>query len=239
MKKLLLLITAMLPFNKLRIAFYRWLCGYSISWDSKIGPFNWIEAESCRLESACIGIGNFVQSRRFEMTTGSELRRFNKIRYLDEMLLGEGATIVASNTFAGTRGNWSPYKRDERIAIGKDSIITKGHYIDASGGVVIGRDVTLAGSGIQVWTHGFDLKHTMIIAAVTIGDAVYIGSRSLLLQGIRITSGVSVGAGTIVSRSIDEPGFYVSSQLIRKSAAADYSCHEDAVESHGARYVRK
>ncbi len=239
MKKLALLITAMLPFNRARIACYRWLCGYDISWDSRIGPGNWLDAEQCQIKSARVGIGNLVQSRRLEMRSGSEIRRSNKIRYLESCVIGEGATIACGNTLAGTRGNWSPYKRDEKVILGRQSILTNGHYVDASCGVIIGDDVTLAGSGIQIWTHGFDLAHTMILAPVTIGNQVYIGSRSLVLQGVSISNGVSVGAGTVVSRSIDEPGFYVSSQLMRKAEAADYSRHEKVQVSSGARFVRR
>ncbi len=239
MKKIALLITPLLPFNKLRIACYRWLCGYRISWDSRIGPANWLEADECSISGAHIGFGNMIQVRRFTMAKGSEIRRGNKIRYLEEFAMAESAIVITDNTIAGTRGNWSPYKSCERFTLGAGSIITKGHYIDVSCGVTIGDDVTFAGSGIQVWTHGFDLKHTMILAPTVIGNNVYVGSRSLVLQGISIGDGVSVGAGTIVSKSIDEPGFYVSSHLMRKSEVTDYREHQNVVECNGARYVRK
>ncbi len=239
MKRLALLITLLLPFNKLRIACYRWLCGYDISWDSKVGPGNWLEVEECTICGARIGFGNLIQARRITMAAGSEIRRGNKFRYLEDVAIGPGATIVSDNTVAGTRGNWSPYKGCEKFTLGAGSIVTKGHYVDASCGVTVGDDVTFAGSGIQIWTHGFDLNHTMILAPVVIGNSVYIGSRSLVLQGVSVASDVSVGAGTVVSKSIDEPGFYVSSHLVRKADVSDYREHQNVVECNGARYVRK
>jgi tetrahydrodipicolinate N-succinyltransferase len=44
---------------------------------------------------------------------------------------------------------------------------------------------------------------------------VYIGARSLVSMGVRIANGAIVGAGTTVSKSLAEPGLYVSASTRR------------------------
>ncbi len=43
---------------------------------------------------------------------------------------------------------------------------------------------------------------------VTIGDRCWIGARAVVLAGVTICDDAVVAAGSVVTRSIDEPGMY-------------------------------
>jgi acetyltransferase-like isoleucine patch superfamily enzyme len=133
----------------------------------------------------------------------------------------------------------TPFKEHENITIGQNSIITVGHLFDLSDSIIVGDNVTFGGRGTEIWTHGFDLNHVKIQAAVEIGNNAYIGSRCLITQGVKICNDVSIGAGTVVPKSIEKPGFYISSQLLRKGDTGDYSQADNIIVHKEARFVRR
>jgi acetyltransferase-like isoleucine patch superfamily enzyme len=238
-RTLLLILISILPLNRLRILGYRLIFGYRISSDSSIGPLNLIDCRAVTMSGAAIGSCNVICADSFQAERGAEVRRFNRFRHLNRVVLREGAIIVGRNSFVGAVDGLSPYDRLRNLHIGRNSVITRSHAIDVTDTVRIGDDVTLAGSGIQIWSHGFDLNHVRVQAPVTIGNTVYIGSRSTILAGVDICDHVSIGAATVVSRAITEPGFYVSNQLLRKADAVAYTEHPDTTEYHGHRFMRR
>lgn len=239
LRRLLLITIAVLPFAVLRVLLWRLFFGYRISLSSRVGWLTWLDCQEVALEDAAIGPFNFIQCRRLDMKADSHIGRYNAIRMLNDFVLGAGATVVNHNRFFGTIPGLAPFKNYENVTIGPKSIITTHHLIDVSDSVAIGTDVTFAGSGIQLWTHGFDLDHVKIQAPVSIGSHVYIGSGAIILAGVEICDRVSVGAGAVVSSSIRETGFYVSSHLQRKSDLRGYGNLQQVVEFKGARFVRK
>lgn len=238
-KKVLAGLIAVLPGNLCRLVLYKGLVGYDISWDSRVGWGTVILANHVRLRRARIGVLNVIQCACFQMEEGSRMGRLNGIRMLHTFQLGPRAVLVNRNRFFGTRPGISPFKAEEQVSVGADSIITSQHSFDVSDGIRIGNDVTFGGSGSQVWTHGFDLDHVKIQAPVSIGNRVYLGSRCLVLGGVSICDNVSVGAGAVVSSPILESGFYVSSRLERKGDVPTFAADPRVIEHCGARFVRK
>ena len=55
---------------------------------------------------------------------------------------------------------------------------------------------------------------------IKIKSDVYLGARVILLSGVEIGSRVVVGAGAIVTKSLNEPGVYVGTpaRLVKKHA---------------------
>ncbi|NDP22192.1 MAG: hypothetical protein GZ091_14090 [Paludibacter sp.] len=186
-------------------------------------------------------INNFnrIICKELIMNEDSVIGKFNNIRFLKLVELKTSAIIRSKNAIIGTKDYFSPYANVFQFRMGESSLLTSNHYLDCSGQISIGSNVVLGGIGTEIWTHGFDNKRTMIVGDVTIGNNIYIGSKSLILQNVSICNDVSVGAGTIVSKSIEESGFYVSSYLIQKSDIADYSKHPNLINYEGARFVRK
>lgn len=80
-------------------------------------------------------------------------------------------------------------------------------YIDARGGVFIG-DRTFFGNGVMILSAGHSstpsIRREVLLAPVTIGSDVWIGSRALVLPGVTIGDGSVIGAGAVVTR--DVPG---------------------------------
>ena len=230
---------AIVPFAFLRHALYRLLFGYHISRGSHVGFGTILDCQECLISGGDIGWGNVIQANQFHMECGSQIGKLNTIRQCHSVHFSEDCAVVDRNKIIGTRPGISPFKEHESFVLGEKSIVTSGHHFDVSDTITIGREVTIGGNGCQIWTHGFDPNRIKIQAPVAVGDNVYIGSRSIIVQGVTICANVSIAAGTVVSKSIAEPGFYVSSQLTRKGDAPDYSKNQQIVEFKNARFVRK
>jgi acetyltransferase-like isoleucine patch superfamily enzyme len=233
------LIIALMPLGFMRLALYRLFFRYRISHGSHIGFGTVLDCQECLISGGIIGWGNVIQTGIFSMEYGSRIGKLNSIRNCHSVHLCEETIIVDRNKIIGTREGISPFKESESFQLGAKSIVTSGHHFDLSDTITIGEEVTIGGNGCQIWTHGFDPNRIKIQAPVNIGDKVYIGSRAIIVQGVTICPNVSVAAGTVVSKSITEPGFYVSSQLMRKGDVPDYSKNPEIVEFENARFVRK
>lgn len=232
-------MVAVTPFCRLRILLYRLFFGYRISFDSSIGFGNYLHLAQCEIKGARIGRFNDIRANRLSMAPGSIIDRLNRLNRVNNIELAAGARIMTRNRLVGTAPGLTPFKEHENFYLGEDSNITAAHLFDLSDSITVGSNVTFGGRGTEVWTHGFDLNHTKIQAPVIFEDDIYIGSQCIFIQGIKVSRRVSIGAGTVVAKSITEPGFYVSSQLMKKADIPDYSQADDIVTHNNARFVRK
>lgn len=242
MKFFLASIIAILPIRIVRIFFYRLFFKYQISYKAKLKPFNLICCNSLIIEknSGINGYFNLIKDiDKMTIKENAFIKSSNRFQNIHGCLLDNQVKIISKNKFLGTRKNISPYKKYENLLIGKNSIITSSHHFDLSDSIYFGKDVVFGGSGSQIWTHGFDLEHTKLQAPVNIGDNCYIGSRSLIMPGVSICDKVSIGAGTIISKTITESGFYTSSNLVKKSELRYYKREEEALEKDGFYFFRK
>lgn len=242
MKTLIAIAIAIVPFTCFRIFFYNTLLGYNISYTAKVFPLNFLLCNSLKVEGGggFYGYFNIIKDvNKFNIGKNAKVRSFNRFQNFDTCTLQEDALIVSKNEFFGTSKNISPFKDYENIVIGSKTIITRGHSFDLSDEIIIGKDVTFGGSGIQVWTHGFDLEHTKIQASVRLGDNCYVGSRSLIMPGVQVCDSASFGAGTIVSKSVIESGFYTSSNLVKRTDLKYYKENEEVAEKNGSFFYRK
>ena len=238
MRFLSILISCM-PLNILRIFLYRKILNYQIDYSSKISMFNLISCNKFVGKKIKIGILNRIVVDQMYCEEGVVIKNLNRFLFVRKITLRTNATICSSNSFIGTRDFFSPYEDTFQIVIGKDTIITNSHYFDCASKITIGNNVVFGGRNTEVWTHGFDSNRIMILGDVFIGNDIYIGSGCKILQGVIIHDKVTIGAGAIISKSIRESGFYVSSQLIRKSNIADYSKHPNLINYNGSGFIRK
>lgn len=223
-KKICSIIIGCLPFNFFRIFLYRLVLGYKISYDTHIGWANIICCDSVSINKGKIGNFNRIQCNSLILDNNAEIRKLNLIRLVNIFHMFEESGVISRNSFIGFFVPWYKDKEDCNIIIGKKSLVTINHSIDATRQVEIGDNVVFGGKNTQIWTHGFDIERNMVTGSVTIGniDGVYIGSRCTICQGVSICDRVVIGAATCVSKSITESGFYVSSTLIRKSDIKSY-----------------
>lgn len=98
-----------------------------------------------------------------------------------------------------------------RLAIGDDTWIGEGVWIDSLGQVTIGADCCLSqGVMIETGNHdwsrpGFDL----IVKDVIVEDGAWAAVKSLLLPGSRLASHAILGAGSVLSGDTQAYGVYV------------------------------
>ncbi|MEO6030147.1 MAG: acyltransferase [Candidatus Binatia bacterium] len=99
--------------------------------------------------------------------------------------------------------------RLENAELGDNVSVHPMCYLDATGGLVIGNDVSIAhGASILTTEHDYTQPDVMIRdapvthAAVTIGNDVWIGAGARILAGVTIADHAVVGAGAVVTRDV-------------------------------------
>lgn len=104
-------------------------------------------------------------------------------------------------------------RNPEAIKIGRGSIIGDEAKLDARNKIVIGKNVNLS-TGVWIWTEQHEVNDPLfgddkkIDKCVEIGDYVWIGSRAIILPGVKIGEGVVVAAGAVVTKDCENYGIY-------------------------------
>lgn len=92
------------------------------------------------------------------------------------------------------------------VKIGDGTIIGQNAFLDGREKLVIGNHVDIA-SDVMIYNsehdiHSEDFRSTN--APVEIGDYVFIGPRAIILPDVKIGKGAVVGAGAVVTKSVEE-----------------------------------
>lgn len=99
-----------------------------------------------------------------------------------------------------------PELRDRGLKIGENChIYTNSIDIEHGYLIEIGNNVTISHAEIQA--HDASTKKILgysKVGRVVIGDNVFIGTKAVILPGVKIGSNVVIGAGTIVSRDVPD-----------------------------------
>lgn len=91
------------------------------------------------------------------------------------------------------------------IIIGDDVFINSGVIIAAKKKISIGND-TIIGDQVMIYDtdwHGIDNEEIMSYP-VEIGNHVWIGARAIILKGVKIGDNSIVGAGSVVTKNVDD-----------------------------------
>jgi acetyltransferase-like isoleucine patch superfamily enzyme len=101
------------------------------------------------------------------------------------------------------------------IKIADGVFINSSCHITSKSQITIGEN-TLLGEGIKIYDHDHELSKSFLanansfeVSPVSIGKNCWIGSNVIILRGVSISDGVTIGAGAIVTKSITSPGVYV------------------------------
>ena len=115
--------------------------------------------------------------------------------------LGDDVSLLENTIISAHRGH---------VAIGNNSWLGPNSVIYGNGGVDIGDDVLIASHcAINTVSHNFgrlDIpmnKQEINCEPVVIEDDVWIGTGAIILQGVRIGYGSIIGAGAVVTKSIE------------------------------------
>lgn len=198
--------------------------GHRINRGARIG-FAYVGSDRIYMSAGSkIGHLNVVKVRRVVLRRNAYVGQMNYCSGPFSLLLRERAALGNRNVV--TRARLGVSYRPAQLALGELSKITAGHKIDCTNSVLFGPFCTLAGTGSQIWTHGY--VHTdspperyRVDGRVQLDRNVNIGSRSIITGGVSISDGIMVGAGTTVSKSLSEPGMYVSAALLRQPCPID------------------
>lgn len=110
------------------------------------------------------------------------------------------------------------------VIIGESSVINSGCVLYTGNGIRIGHHVAVAANCTFAPTnHAFSRRDTLISAqgfmpgrgGITIGNDVWIGANSVILDGADIGDGCVVGAGSVVRERLEPYGVYVGNPLVR------------------------
>lgn len=91
------------------------------------------------------------------------------------------------------------------IEIGSNNVVNKNVVLDGRGGLAISNNVDIA-QDVMIWTDQHDKdddEHKTIFKSVMIEDHVWIASRAIILPGVHLKKGCIIGAGAVVTKSVD------------------------------------
>lgn len=171
--------------------------------------------------SSYIGF-SYIDVNEIDMQECSKIKHFVKVKGLNSILLKKNSFIGNYNTLycnpkLGSSGHF---------ILGENSELVRKNFLDLTGRISIGNNVVIGGFGSQFWTHGFDIERNRVQGDIKIEDNVYIGSSTILNLGVLICSNVSVGSGSVISKSILNFGFYAGVPAIKKHDNIHFSENE-------------
>jgi acetyltransferase-like isoleucine patch superfamily enzyme len=209
------------------------LLGHKVGKSCRFG-FSLILTDALLLKDQTrIGHMNLIKARSLLMREHASIGRMNLIFGPIDIIIGKRSIIGNKNKVV--RGPQDTVVVGRAVLkLGELSSLTADHRVDCTKSIRLGSYTTVAGAGTQIWTHGY--VHDMhgpgryrIDGAVTIGNNVYIGARCIVSMGVRIASGVMVGAGTAIARDLEDPGLYVSAAIRQLPRPAAPESRDDLV----------
>jgi acetyltransferase-like isoleucine patch superfamily enzyme len=189
MRRILCYLLAPLP-SRLKCPLARRLLGWDIHPTAHIGR-------------------SLILVRHVSLAAGSSVGRMNVIRGLEELRLGEGASIASRNWITGlpVGAADTPRTRNRRsvLIMGKGAMITIGHELDCFDRVEIGDHSGLIGFNCTVLTHSLDLvRDRFVTGPVILGHHAGVMSGTTLLSGTTVPSRCIVSAGSVVATKLTE-----------------------------------
>lgn len=178
---------------------------------------NWFTAQCRKL------LYNQAFATRFKyFGKGTTLEIAGQVRMGKNVYIGDqvslivepGATLsIADNSFIGE----SCYIKcfGGNISIGQDVSINSKSFINGCGGVSIGDNTRIGTQSIIIASnHKFDdpdilVKDQITKQGVSLGENIWLGARVTVLDGVKIMDNSVIGACSLVSKTLAEPGIYV------------------------------
>jgi acetyltransferase-like isoleucine patch superfamily enzyme len=141
------------------------------------------------------------------MGPGAFIGGRNVITNLNELRMGEGATIGSGNMMKG----WWDHptdaltERNPSVYLGDHSQIASYHYIDCVDTVELGEHAALAGFRSTVLTHSIDIvRDRYVTGPVVIGPYAGVMSGCMLLAGTAVPPRSIVSAGSVVTTKLKQ-----------------------------------
>ena len=116
-------------------------------------------------------------------------------RYIYKLKLGKGSSI-----------HLHCFLNRFNIEIGENTAINRKCYLDSRGGLKIGNNVSISPE-VHLITAQHDIndpKFRFITKAIILEDYVFVGTRAVILQGVKLGKGCVVASGAVVTKSFPE-----------------------------------
>lgn len=178
--------------------------------------------------TARIGI-SIILCHRLIMRENSIIGSLTIVKGIDRLELDKNSKIGALNFITGYSVALKSFfknvdNRNCEFVIGESSSITSRHFFDVNGGIYIGKFTQIAGIRSTFLTHSIDVyKNIQTVAPIRIGSYCFCGSNTVFLKGVTIKDYTVIGAGSIVSRSIECGNVVVAGNpaIIKKELTID------------------
>jgi acetyltransferase-like isoleucine patch superfamily enzyme len=194
------------------------MIGHRVSRSARISVSLVLSERLYLASKTSIGPLNVISIKRLLMKDAAYIGAMNHIHGEFSVVLKQQAAIGNRNRI--NRGAYIGPRYPAFLRLGRLSKITADHYVNLIQSVWFGDYSILAGSGSQIWTHGYSHHaegpgRDEIRRPVRIGNNVYIGSMCCIAPGVTLGNHVAIGSHSSVAKSLNEPGLYVS-QALRK-----------------------
>lgn len=220
-----MLTIGLLPAS-IKLTFYR-LRGAKIGRNVSLGFGSVIEADDIEIgDGVSIGFGTFLRAR--QVTIG-KYTRIGSASFFDAetIRIGEDAK-VSEQVFVG--GLSSP---DSHFELGSRTILMQHSFINVARPVTIGDDTGIGGK-CTIFTHGSWQNmldgYPVSFAPVTIGSNVWIPWEVFIMPGVEIGDGATIGAGSLVTKSIPSGALVVGSPAKVVRTSEEYPVSPDHLQ---------
>lgn len=188
--------------------------------------------ELCISETSSFGRNIRIDVRGI-FSIGNRSRLGNDVEIKGHHILIGDDLYHSSGLRVGMGGHSNP---DADLIIGNRCTIHNNN-INIAKPVVIGNDVGLS-PDVAVITHGYWLSvlegFPAVFAGVTIDDGVIVGYRSTILMGIHICKNIVIGAESIITKDLNNPGSIYAgnpARFLRKVIPLSQKERKDAVSN--------
>ena len=145
-----------------------------------------------------------IDIREGEFAVNASWFTTRKRRYVSELRVMNGGTLIAQGNFALYQGASIHIAENAILTLGKNSFLNTNSTLNCFYQIEIGEDCAIS-DNVSIHdsdSHILNGEKDRVSAPVVIGDHVWIGKNVTILKGVTIGDGAVIGAGSVVTKSI-------------------------------------
>ncbi len=171
---------------------------------------------NAKIHSKQVNLGNFLAilnyikhriKGKFYENNFTDIKTGLRVKGLGPKIICQGKIIAGRNLILRsiTQPIEISVENNAEIIIGDDVFINTGVIIAAKKRISIGNETIIGDQAIIYDTdwHGID-EEEILSYPVEIGNHVWIGARAIILKGVKIGDNSIIGAGSVVTRNVDD-----------------------------------
>jgi len=195
-KFILLFLITLLPINTLRVFLINITTNCKIR--GKIGFFNVFFCEDIKILNSKIGSFNIFTAKiliieNSKIGSLNKIFNFRKIKIINNSIIGSYNLIKECNELK------------YNFYMSKSQVSNKMNFF-LNGSLFLGKDVVFGGLESHIVKN--EKKQNTIFL-----KNIFIGSSTIILSGIKVSSNITIGAKSIVKKSLCKSGLYTSKKL--------------------------